>query len=341
MTEAEVSAYDAANAQGIGEPEEERGVIEPLEPRSRRPGGPVARRIASTGDRTVDGLIAEIVGQLEGPDLDLIQEILVTGVRLTRQATPRAELKMISAALKEFAYAFRVFQPYRHLRKVSIFGSARTEPGDPGYVAAREFAHAIARAGWMVITGAGPGIMAAGHEGAGAEHSFGANIRLPFLNPANVYIAQDGKLINFKYFFTRKVTFMKESSAFVLLPGGMGTMDETFELLTLIQTGKSDLHPVVMLEPPGSTYWRHWRGFIKDQLLANHMINESDMSLFRICTTADEAVEEITNFYRNYQSALHSPRPEHRHLSTCNPQREPRRAGLPPGGGDSSQAWRV
>jgi uncharacterized protein (TIGR00730 family) len=155
----------------------------------------------------------------------------------------------------------------------------------------------------MVITGAGPGIMAAGHEGAGAEHSFGANIRLPFLNPANVYIAKDGKLINFKYFFTRKVTFMKESSAFVLLPGGWGTLDETFELLTLVQTGKSDLHPVVLLEPEGSTYWKAWDEFIRGQILERRFISEADVSLYKVASTVEEAVEEIDSFYRNYQSA--------------------------------------
>jgi uncharacterized protein (TIGR00730 family) len=176
-------------------------------------------------------------------------------------------------------------------------------PGDHAYNAAHDFARLIAERGWMVITGAGPGIMAAGHEGAGAGQSFGANIRLPFLNPANVYIARDGKLINFKYFFTRKVTFMKESSAFVLLPGGFGTLDEAFELLTLIQTGKSDLHPVVLLEPQGSSYWNAWDGFIRAQVLDRGMISREDLALYKIARTAGEAVEEIEAFYRNYQSA--------------------------------------
>src|SRR5262249_10225787 len=146
-------------------------------------------------------------------------------------------------------------------------------------------------------------IMAAGHEGAGAEHSFGANIRLPSLNPANVYIARDGKLINFKYFFTRKVTFIKESSAFVLLPGGWGTLDETFELLTLVQTGKSDIHPIVLLEPEGSTYWHAWADFVRGEVLGRHFLYESDLALFRIASTPLEAVEEIERFYRNYDSA--------------------------------------
>lgn len=283
--------------------DEERGVIEPLEPASRRPTGPVARRIYTAGDPALDGKILEIIELLSEPDLDLVQEMLASVLRLKRQNASRAELKMVNSALKEFAYTFRVFAPYRDRQIVSIFGSARTKEGEPAYKAAKEFAAEMARLGWMVITGAGFGIMQAGHEGAGAEHSFGANIRLPGVNPANVYIANDNKLINYKYFFTRKVTFMKESDAFVLLPGGMGTLDEAFELLTLIQTGKSDIHPVVMLEPEGSTYWTEWLEFIKGELLARALISPGDLSLFRIASTTAEAVEEILGFYANYHSA--------------------------------------
>jgi uncharacterized protein (TIGR00730 family) len=246
----------------------------------------------STAERPVDSA-----------DLELTREMITSTLRVVLQRANRAEMKMVNAALKEFAYSFRVFAPYRDQRKVSIFGSARVLPGDALYVATREFARAIAERGWMVITGAGPGIMAAGHEGAGAEHSFGANIRLPSLNPANVYIAKDGKLINFKYFFTRKVTFIKESSAFVLLPGGWGTLDEAFELLTLMQTGKSDIHPVVLLDPAGSTYWDDWLAFVRTQVLERHFLLESDLSLFRIAETPQEAVDEIERFYSNYQSA--------------------------------------
>src|SRR5690606_11259358 len=166
-----------------------------------------------------------------------------------------------------------------------------------------DFARIIAERGWMVITGAGPGIMAAGHEGAGAKLSFGANIRLPALNPANAYIAKDGKLINFKYFFTRKVTFLKESHAFVLLPGGWGTLDEAFELLTLLQTGKSDPHPVVLLEAPGITFWDEWYDFVLHSQADREFIDRTDLSLFRIAHTPEDAVEEIERFYRNYQSA--------------------------------------
>jgi uncharacterized protein (TIGR00730 family) len=294
-------------------PHDERGDLEPLEPQSRRARGPVYRRIYTTGNPDLDREINEVIGALtytvdgdqpiDPADLELTREMLTTSARLVAQRATRAELKLVNASLKEFAYAFRVFAPYRGLSKVSIFGSARVQPGEAEYVAAREFAHRIADRGWMVITGAGPGIMAAGHEGAGAEHSFGANIRLPGLNPANAYIAKDGKLINFKYFFTRKVTFLKESDAFVLLPGGWGTLDECFELLTLAQTGKSGIHPIVLLEPQGSSYWHDWLAFIRDNVLARGFIFESDLALLRIALSPEEAVEEIERFYSNYHSA--------------------------------------
>jgi uncharacterized protein (TIGR00730 family) len=293
--------------------EDERGAIEPLEPESRRARGPVYRRIYTTGNTELDRQINEIIGTLtwavpgdqpvDGVDLELTREMLTSSLRLVTQRATRAELKLVNAALKEFAYSFRVFAPYKDLPKVSIFGSARIEPGEAEYVAARDFASLIAEHGWMVITGAGPGIMAAGHEGAGAEHSFGANIRLPGLNPANAYIAKDGKLINFKYFFTRKVTFLKESEAFVLLPGGWGTLDECFELLTLTQTGKSSIHPIVLLEPEGSDYWRNWLLFVRDNVLKRGFILESDLALLRVATTPQEAVDEIERFYSNFHSA--------------------------------------
>jgi hypothetical protein len=185
---------------------------------------------------------------------------------------------------------------------VSIFGSARISDGDPEYKTTVEFAREIAAQGWMVITGAGPGIMEAGHEGAGGEQSFGVNIRLPFEAKPNRVIANDSKLINFKYFFTRKLTFMKEADAFVLLPGGFGTMDEAFELLTLVQTGKSDLHPIVMLDPPDGDYWRHFDEFVRDQLLARGYVDEDDRALYRVVNDVREAVDEIEGFYRNYHS---------------------------------------
>ena len=294
--------------------EDDRGAIEPLEPESRRARGPVYRRVYTTGNADLDRQVNELVGTLthsvptghqplDSVDLELVREMLTSSLRLITQPSTRAERKLVNAAMKEFAYSFRVFAPYRGLRKVSIFGSARVERGEELYHATQEFASQIAERGWMVITGAGPGIMAAGHEGAGPAQSFGANIRLPGLNPANAYIARDGKLINFKYFFTRKVTFLKESDAFVLLPGGWGTLDECFELLTLTQTGKSQIHPIVLLEPEGSTYWRDWLLFIRDNVLQRNYINESDLALLRVATTPQEAVDEIERFYSNYRSA--------------------------------------
>jgi hypothetical protein len=228
--------------------------------------------------------------------------MLTTCVRLIRDAADRGEVKLVNAALKEFAYSFKVFRAYRGHRKLSIFGSARTTAEEPVYEYTRQFAAAMAEQGWMVITGAGPGIMAAGHEGAGAERSFGASIRLPMESEPNIFIVGNTKLINYRYFFTRKVTFLKESDAFALLPGGFGTLDEAYELLTLMQTGKSDLHPVVLLEEPDSTYWRDWLRFTREQLVGRGLISEDDLSLIRHARRIGEAVEEITGFYSNYQS---------------------------------------
>jgi hypothetical protein len=211
-------------------------------------------------------------------------------------------MKLVNAALKEFAYAFKVFKGYKNYRKVTMFGSARTVPEDPVYDVAKRFAAEVASRNWMVITGAGPGIMAAGHEGAGAERSFGAAIRLPMESEPNLFIEGDAKLINFKYFFTRKVTFLKESDAFALLPGGFGTLDEAFELLTLMQTGKSTIHPVVLLDEPGGTYWTEWLRFCQEHLLARGLISKEDLLLMRYTETVEQAVDEVVNFYRNYQS---------------------------------------
>ncbi len=266
-------------------------------------GNTIPRRLYSAGNHELDAKIIDLIassGYTE--DIDLLREMIASAFRLARDRADRGEMKLVNAALKEFAYAFKIFKGYTNFRKVSIFGSARTVPEDPVYDYTRRFAAAMAERNWMVITGAGPGIMAAGHEGAGAERSFGAAIRLPLESEPNMFIEGNAKLINFKYFFTRKVTFLKESDAFALLPGGFGTLDETFELLTLMQTGKSDLHPVVLLEEPGSTYWRDWLAFIRDNLVARNLISTQDLPLIRHATSIDDAVNEITGFYRNYQS---------------------------------------
>jgi uncharacterized protein (TIGR00730 family) len=196
-----------------------------------------------------------------------------------------------------------VFAPYRGVRKVSIFGSARTAVDDPEYLLARDFSREMASRGWMVITGAGPGVMAAGHEGAGRKSSFGVGIKLPMEQGANSFIAGDPKLIDFKYFFTRKVTFMKESDAFVLMPGGFGTMDEGFELLTLMQTGKTSIRPVVLLEPDGGDYWRQWTAFVQTSLVDRGLCSPEDMALYDAVGTIEDAVAQIERFYSNYDSA--------------------------------------
>jgi len=221
---------------------------------------------------------------------------------LARELTAVGDLKIANAALGEMAEAFRVFRPYRHIRKVTMFGSARTKPEDPVYVLARNLAARLAAADWMVVTGAGPGIMAAGLEGAGREHAFGVNIRLPNEEEANAFIAQDPKLVEMRYFFTRKLMLIKESHAYAILPGGFGTQDEAFELLTLLQTGKAEPAPVVMIETPGGTYWHAWLRFIEDEAIGAGWVSPDDRSLFKVTNTMEEASEEILGFYRNYHS---------------------------------------
>ncbi len=234
-------------------------------------------------------------------DEDLIAEMLVSGLKLLRDDTDRGDLKLVNVALKEMRYSFVVFSQYRDIPKVTIYGSARTPPESPNYQLAADFASRMADDhGWMIITGAGPGIMEAGNKGAGSEYTFGVNIRLPFEAEANNYIHKS-RLINFKYFFTRKLMFVKESDAFVVFPGGFGTQDETFELLTLIQTGKSDLHPIVLIEAEGTGYWKPWVSLIEN-LAAQGMISESDFELFTVMSDYEQACNHILHFYRNYHS---------------------------------------
>ncbi len=233
---------------------------------------------------------------------DQLLETLVTVVGMGTDPTDRYDLKITNAAVKEMREAFRVFAPYTNTPKVTMFGSARTREEDPLYTQARDLAAVIAGRGWMVITGAGPGIMAAGMEGAGRDMSFGINIRLPFEQGANEFIAEDPKLVEMKYFFTRKLMLMKESDGFVVLPGGFGTLDESFELLTLVQTGKTEPSPIVLLEVPGGTYWHSWRSFLHDEVAARGLISDEDHVLYRITDDVGEAAEEIFGFYRNYHS---------------------------------------
>jgi uncharacterized protein (TIGR00730 family) len=260
------------------------------------------RRAYSSGNVDVDEKVRELVAEFGGKDPDLTFEIVATALRLARDDVGRLDRKIVNSALKEMRYAFRVFAPYRHERKVTIFGSARSAPTDPEYEQARAVAKEIVARGWMVVTGAGPGVMEGAQEGAGSERSFGVNIRLPFEAQPNPFIAEDPKLINFKYFFTRKLMFIKEADAFVLLPGGFGTLDETFELLTLIQTGKSDLHPIVLLDPPGGTFWPSFEKWISERLIDGGYVSAEDRALYTTTDDVQTAVDEIMRFYRVYHS---------------------------------------
>lgn len=256
-----------------------------------------------TGDPEIDDEIAGLIAKVgDVNDADLVFELIVSAVRLARDRATRGDLKIANAALKEMRYAFAAFEPYRAARKAAIFGSARTRRDDPLYEQTAELARLLAAADWMVITGAGPGIMEAGIEGAGAANSFGVSIRLPFEAATTQFLADDPKLVNFRYFFTRKVTFVKESHAFVLLPGGFGTLDEGFELLTLVQTGKAPPAPIVLLDVPGGTFWLSWVQFVERELRARGYISPEDIRLVKITDDATVAMEEITGFYRNYHS---------------------------------------
>ncbi|MBU0641592.1 MAG: LOG family protein [Planctomycetes bacterium] len=239
---------------------------------------------------------------LPGENQDLYQDMLRTLCRLLRENAGRGDVKLLNKALGELRYALKVFAPYAGIHKVSMFGSSRTPEDHPDYRQAVEFARRMCENGWMVITGAGDGIMKAGHGGAGREASFGVAIRLPFEQKTNEIIADDSKLVSFRYFFTRKVVFMKEAAAVALFPGGFGTQDEGFEALVLIQTGKAPLVPIVMLEQPGGTYWPQWRAYVAAELLRTGMINEQDMNLFCITDNVETAVANIVQFYRVYHS---------------------------------------
>lgn len=235
-------------------------------------------------------------------DDQYIREIIVTALKLGQEDLELADIKMINTAMKELRYALKVFYPYRYVRKVAIFGSARTPKAAEAYQVTKIFANLMTQENWMVITGASAGIMSAGNEGAGRTNSFGANIRLPFEQDANPVIANDPKLISFKYFFTRKLIFMRESDATVLCPGGFGTYDEGFETLTLVQTGKTNPRPIICLDPPRSSYWESFRTFLKKELVQKKMIDPDDMDLIHFTHDPRDAVQTIVRFYRNYHS---------------------------------------
>ena len=231
-----------------------------------------------------------------------VADIIENALKLLTDVQDTGDARIIRTAVRELRYAFRLFAPYLGKRKVTIFGSARTQPDALEYQQAVEFGRKIVKAGFMVITGAGSGIMQAGHEGAGSQNSFGVNIRLPWEQSANPVIAEDKKLITFKYFFTRKLIFIRHSDAIVLFPGGFGTMDEGYEAITLMQTGKSQLMPLVLVDKPGGTYWRTWDKNIREHLLRGKLISPDDLNLYQITDNADEAVKIVSRFYRNFDS---------------------------------------
>jgi uncharacterized protein (TIGR00730 family) len=257
----------------------------------------------TTHNPAIDAKLSELAAQASDPlDQTLLRELLVSVYRLGQDGASTGDLKIINTALKELRYAFTVFGPYRHVRKVAVFGSARVRRQHPSYAMAAEFGRLIAKAGWAVITGAASGIMRAGHEGAGRDASFGLNIRLPFEQEANPVIASDKKLVTCKYFFTRKLLFIKESHATVLFPGGFGTLDEGFECLTLMQTGKADPRPIVFVEQPGNPYWKPLLDFIDGPMCRQKMISDTDRSLYQVAHSAQEAADRVLSFYRVYHS---------------------------------------
>lgn len=260
--------------------------------------------IGSTGEKALDDKIRQLADQVgdNREDSDLLAEMLISAVRTSRGSVTDGDFRTMNRVLKEMRVADEVFVPYRSYRKVSIYGSARTDPDEPEYKAAVDFASKMRDAGFMTITGAGPGIMAAGNEGAGREDSFGLNINLPFEAVPNAYISGDPKLVGFDYFFTRKLSFVKEGDAVVAFPGGFGTMDEIFETLTLIQTGKVSIYPLVLIDAPGGTYWKFWQQFVDEHLMRLGLISKTDFSLFKVTDDVDEAVEEIVRFYSNFHS---------------------------------------
>lgn len=270
-------------------------------------GGPVPPEARRADDpdvaRAIDEMIVKVGGNPASFDGKLIRDLIQTSLKLIPDGRDTGELKLFTNAVKELRYAYRIFGKFREPHKVTIFGSARTPPEHPDYLACVEFSKLMAAAGWMVITGAGMGIMQAGHVGPGRAASFGVAIRLPFETSANEVIAGDEKLINFRYFFTRKLMFLSQAEAIALCPGGFGTLDEAYEALTLVQTGKSSPVPIIMLEGAGGDYWQSWEAWVKKQLLERGWISPEDSNIYYIAKDPVDAMSHIIKFYRNYHSS--------------------------------------
>lgn len=260
------------------------------------------KRIYSTHNPIADGLIADLVKTFKDTgDAQLLNEMLTSVYRMGEDDASTGDLKIINSALKELQFAFRVYRRYRHMRKVSIFGSARLPDDQPAYIEAKEFGRLMAQNQWGVITGAASGIMRAGHEGAGAEASFGLNIRLPFEQEANPVMAENAKLVNCKYFFTRKLLFIKESHATALFAGGFGTLDEGFESLTLVQTGKSDPRPIVFVDVQGNNFWKPLLDYL-ESFVEKGVLSEDELALYQVAQSAQEAADILLKFYSVYHS---------------------------------------
>jgi uncharacterized protein (TIGR00730 family) len=259
--------------------------------------------LPSTGDAALDRQITELLDQAGvESNASLIQELIVTALKIGREKYRVADLKLFNRTLKELRSAAKMFGPYAGRKKVVVFGSARTAATDPAALAAEAFSAQMREHDYMTITGGGDGIMGAAQKGAGRDFGFGLNIKLPFEQRANETIHGDSKLVNFNYFFTRKLNFVKETHAIALFPGGFGTMDEGFEVLTLMQTGKARLIPYVLIDEPGGTFWSTWISFLRDHLLRLGLISASDFHLFKLVTSVDEAVAAILQFYKNFHS---------------------------------------
>ncbi len=255
------------------------------------------------GDEVIDNLINELAQKSGSPETGyLLREILTTAVKLGKESGDKGDLKLVNNALKELRYSFKIFSPYRQVKKAIIFGSARSKNTSAEYMMAEVFARKLTEKGYMIVTGGGPGVMEAGNKGAKPGEDFALNIRLPFEQKTNPYIQEKDRIIYFKYFFTRKLIFVKETDATVIFPGGFGTQDEGFEMLTLIQTGKSRPRPVVLVEPKGSAYWAGWMHFVNKQLVKKGYIKEEDLNLFRVVKTVNEGIKYIENFYKVYHS---------------------------------------
>jgi hypothetical protein len=250
-------------------------------------------------DEAIDHLM-ELAGHIHHPEI--IREMILAALKVGQEEEHTADLKLMNSTLKEMRFTSKVFGPYHHVRKVSVFGSARTRPEESVYKMAYLFGQKLAEAGYMLITGGGSGIMQAVNEGAGPDHSFGINIRLPFEQKPNPVMEGNPRQIEYKYFFNRKIAFLKEASAIALFPGGFGTLDEAMETVTLLQTGKRNPIPLVLVDEPGGTYWSRWVQFFKEELLSQGYITQSDFYLFEPVNSVDDALEKIHCFYRKYHS---------------------------------------